>query len=287
MNLQKIETTTDLTKEEFIEKYFIPQKPVVIKNASKNWPANQKWDLNFMKEIAGDKVVPLYDNRPIDPKSKFNSPHAEMKMSDYIDLLKKEPTEYRIFLWNILKAVPELQNDFKYPDYGLTFLKSIPTLFFGGTNSFTFMHYDIDLANIFHYHFDGKKQCILFDQNQNNYLYKVPNSLLTLRDIDFSNPNLEKWPALKNASGYITDLEHGDMLYIPEGYWHYMKYITPGFSMSLRTIPKKPKNLAKAVYNIVVMRNIENLMRKTLGEKWMNWKYKKAISDTHKLNNLA
>ncbi|MDO3693504.1 cupin-like domain-containing protein [Wenyingzhuangia sp. chi5] len=287
MKLEEIDVLSEMSKEEFIQNYFKPQKPVIVKNYSKDWPAFNKWSLAYMKEIAGDKIVPLYDDRPVDPKVKFNSPHAKMKMSDYIDLLKKEPTKFRIFLWNILKEIPVLQNDFKYPDVGLTFIKSLPTLFFGGYDSYTFMHYDIDLANIFHFHFEGKKQCILFDQQQNKYMYKVPNSLMTLREIDFSNPDLEKFPALKNASGYIANLEHGDMLYIPEGYWHYMRYITPGFSMSLRTIAKKPSHVAKAVYNIVVMRNVENLMRKTLGEKWMNWKYQKAKKDTERLNNIT
>ena len=287
MKLEEIDVLSEMSKEEFIQNYFKPQKPVIVKNYSKDWPAFNKWSLAYMKEIAGDKIVPLYDDRPVDPKAKFNSPHAKMKMSDYIDLLKKEPTKFRIFLWNILKEIPVLQNDFKYPDVGLTFIKSLPTLFFGGYDSYTFMHYDIDLANIFHFHFEGKKQCILFDQQQNKYMYKVPNSLMTLREIDFSNPDLEKFPALKNASGYIANLEHGDMLYIPEGYWHYMRYITPGFSMSLRTIAKKPSHVAKAVYNIVVMRNVENLMRKTLGEKWMNWKYQKAKKDTERLNNIT
>ena len=34
---------------------------------------------------------------------------------------------------------------------------------------------------------------------------------------------------------------------MPEGYWHYMKYITPGFSMSLRALPRRPKPLKSAV----------------------------------------
>ena len=175
-----------------------------------------------------------------------------MKMSDYINLLKSEPTKYRIFLWNILKEIPELQSDFIYPDFGLKLMKGLPMLFFGGRDSYTFMHYDIDLANIFHFHFEGKKQIILFDQDQSRYLYKIPHSLITREDINFSNPDLIKWPALKNAKGYIADLNHGEILYMPEGYWHYMRYVTPGFSMSLRAIARQPKNLSKAVYNIVV-----------------------------------
>ncbi len=235
-----------------------------------------------MAQIAGEIEVPLYDNRPVDYKDGFNQPHATMKMSEYIDLLKREPTKYRIFLWNILKEVPALQNDFDYPDFGLRLMKGLPMLFFGGEDSYTFMHYDIDLANIFHFHFHGKKEVILFDQKQNDYLYKIPHSLITREDINFANPDYAKWPALEQAQGYIANLEHGDVLYMPEGYWHYMRYITPGFSMSLRAIARNPKNLSKALYNIFVMRHYDNAMRRIKGQAWIDSKNEKAISRTHK-----
>ena len=282
MNLKDIPRVTSITKEEFIKNYFKPQRPVVIEGFINDWPAYKKWSLDYIKEVAGDKTVPLYDNRPIDPESKFNTAHAEMKMSEYVDLLKREPTKFRIFLWNILKAVPELQKDFSYPKIGLKLMKKLPMLFFGGMDSFTFMHYDIDLANILHFHFEGKKKCVLFDQEQSKYLYKIPNSLITRREIDFNNPDFDKWPALRHAQGHIAELNHGDVLYMPEGYWHYMRYITPGFSMSLRAMPRKPKNFAQAVYNITVMRGLDNVMRKTRGKQWMDWKYERAITRTHK-----
>ena len=272
-----------LTKEVFIKDYFKPQKPVVIEQFIEDWPAYSKWNLNYIKEVAGEKEVPLYDDRPVKHDEGFNEPHAKMKMADYIDLLKKGPTKFRIFLWNVLKEVPILQKDYTYPDFGLRLMKGLPMLFFGGTNSHTFMHYDIDLANIFHFHFEGEKQCILFPQSQTKYLYKIPHSLIVREDIDFSNPDLEKWPALKQAKGYITQLEHGNVVYIPEGYWHHMKYITPGFSMSLRAIARKPKNFGKAVYNIMIMRHFDNLMRRINGQKWIDKKNDKAIKRTNKL----
>jgi hypothetical protein len=281
LNLQDVPRVKTITKKEFINNYFKPQKPVVIERYIEDWPAFQKWNLDYMKEIAGEKIVPLYDDRPVDYKDGFNEPHAEMKMSEYVDLLKKEPTKYRIFLWNILKEIPQLQKDFKYPDFGLKLMKGLPMLFFGGTNSYTFMHYDIDLANIFHFHFEGKKQCILFDQKQNDFLYKIPHSLITREDIDFANPDFEKWPALKHAKGYIANLEHGNILYMPEGWWHYMRYITPGISMSLRAIARNPKNLSKAIYNILIMRHYDNLMRRIKGQDWIDWKNEQAIERTH------
>lgn len=282
LNLQDIPRVKTITKADFIKNYFKPQKPVVIEEFITDWPAYSKWSLDYIKDIAGDKTVPLYDDRPVDYKDGFNEPHAKMKMSEYVDLLKREPTKYRIFLWNVLKEVPQLQKDFKFPDFGLRLMKGLPMLFFGGRDSYTFMHYDIDLANIFHFHFEGKKQCILFDQKQNKHLYKIPHSLITREDIDFANPDFNKWPALKNAKGWICNLNHGEILYMPEGYWHYMRYLTPGFSMSLRAMARNPKNLAKAIYNVFILRSIDNLMRRIKGQKWIDWKNQQAITNTNK-----
>lgn len=281
LKLQEIPRVRTITKEAFLSNYFKPQKPVVIERFIEDWPAFKKWNLDYMRQLAGDIIVPLYDDRPVNHSDGFNEPHAKMKMSEYIDLLKHEPTKYRIFLWNILKEVPQLQEDFKYPDLGLRLLKGLPMLFFGGQDSYTFMHYDIDLANIFHFHFEGKKQIILFDQKQNKYLYKIPHSLITREDIDYPNPDFKKWPALQYANGFQTELKHGEILYIPEGYWHYMRYITPGFSMSLRAIPRNPKNLGKALYNVLIMRHYDMTMRKMKGQKWIDWKNNQAITRTH------
>ncbi|QDO93389.1 cupin-like domain-containing protein [Formosa sediminum] len=285
LNLQDIPRIKTISKEDFIKHYFKPQKPVVIEHFIDDWPAYSKWNLDYIKAVAGDKIVPLYDDRPVNYKDGFNQAHAKMKMSDYIDLLKREPTKYRIFLWNILKEVPQLQTDFTFPDFGLRLMKGLPMLFFGGKDSYTFMHYDIDLANIFHFHFEGEKEIILFDQSQNKFLYKVPHALITREDIDFHNPDLKQWPALKHAKGFKTQLNHGEVLYIPEGYWHYMRYITPGFSMSLRAIARHPKHLGKALYNVFIMRNFDNLMRKLKGQKWIDWKNKQAIIRTSKYNS--
>ena len=282
MHLEKVPRVSRISKESFLREYYRPQKPVIIERAIEHWPAYTKWNLDYMREVAGSKEVPLYDDRPVDHKDGFNEPHARMKMADYIDLLRREPTRYRIFLWNILKEVPELQGDFEYPDFGLRLMKGLPMLFFGGRDSYTFMHYDIDLANIFHFHFEGEKEVILFSQSENQFLYKVPHSLIAHEGIDFSAPDLNAWPALRHAEGYKAQLSHGEVLYMPEGYWHHMRYLTPGFSMSLRAIARNPRNLSKAFYNLLIMRNYDGAMRRLKGQKWIDWKNQQAIEQTHK-----
>lgn len=280
--LSEIERVKTISKKDFYNNYVKKQQPLVIEQLTHDWPAYEKWNLNYIKEVAGDKIVPLYDDRPVSHKDGFNEAHAKMNMAEYIDLLQSKPTNYRIFLYNLMKEVPALKNDFKWPTVGLRLVKQLPMLFFGGENSKVFIHYDIDYSNILHFHFHGEKKCLLFEPNQTRYLYKVPHSLIAHEAIDFDNPDYEKWPALRKAKGLTTTLKHGEMLYMPEGYWHYMKYVTPGFSMSLRALPRSISNLSKAVYNIFIMRHFDNLMRKWRGQKWIDYKNQKAINNTNK-----
>ena len=282
LHLTPIERVKTISKEDFYNNYVKKQKPLVIEQLTSDWPAYDKWNFHYMKAIAGNETVPLYDDRPVSHKDGFNQAHAQMQMSDYIDLLQSKPTNYRIFLYNLMKQVPKLREDFKWPDIGLNLIKQLPMLFFGGQNSRVFMHYDIDYSNILHFHFSGVKQCILFAPDQTPYLYKVPHALISREDIDLDNPDFNKWPALEKARGLVTKLKHGEMLYMPEGYWHYMKYLTPGFSMSLRAYPRKISSMSKAIYNIFFMRHFDNWMRRYKGQSWIDYKNEQAIINTHK-----
>lgn len=282
LQLTEIERVKTISKKDFYANFVKKQKPVVVEQLTSDWPAYKKWNLNYIKELAGDKTVPLYDDRPVSYKDGFNEAHANMKMADYIDLLNTKPTNFRIFLYNLMQEVPLLKKDFHWPDIGLRLVKQLPMLFFGGENSKVFMHFDIDYSNILHFHFHGQKRCVLFAPEQTPYLYKIPFALISREDIDFDNPDFDKFPALKQAKGYVTELKHGEMLYMPEGYWHYMKYLTPGFSMSLRAFPRSIVKLSKAAYNVFIMRHIDNFMKKRKGQKWIDYKNEKALITTNK-----
>ncbi|HOZ74042.1 MAG TPA: cupin-like domain-containing protein [Flavobacterium sp.] len=287
LSLTPIERVATISKEDFYNNYVRKQKPLVIERLTADWPAFEKWNFQYMKTVAGEKTVPLYDDRPVSHNDGFNQAHAQMKMADYIELLQSKPTNYRIFLYNLMKRVPKLRDDFKWPDVGLKLIRQLPMLFFGGTNSRVFMHYDIDYSNILHFHFQGVKQCILFAPDQTPYLYKIPHALIAHEAMDLDNPDFEQWPALEKANGLVTQLKHGEMLYMPEGYWHYMKYLTPGFSMSLRAFPRKISNIANAVYNILIMRHFDNFMRKYKGKDWIDYKNARAIENTHRNLNFS
>lgn len=279
----EIERHQTLSAKAFQKFYVKPQKPVVIERLTEDWPAYEKWNFKYIQQLAGQKIVPLYNNDPVDFTKKVNEPVAEMKMSDYIELLHQGPTDLRIFLYNLMSQVPELQNDYKLPDLGLKLFKSLPMLFFGGEGATVFMHYDIDLANILHFHFAGEKRCIIIPPEESKYMYKIPYSVICREDIDFDKPDFNQWPALRNIHPMVANLSHGQMLYMPEGWWHHMTYLTPGFSMSLRSLAHKPKNFTQAIYNIFFMRTYDNWMRKRKGQAWIDYKNQQAIELTNKI----
>jgi hypothetical protein len=201
-----------ITKEDFIRDYYKPQKPVLIESLTGDWPAYKKWDLDYIQERSGDQIVPLYNNKPAAGKQSVYQPVKEMKLYDYIELLKTEPTDLRIFFYNILDRMPELLKDFKYPDIGLKFFKRLPVLFFGGGDSRVFVHYDIDLPDSMHFHFHGTKSVTLFPQNQSKYLDKVPFSIHNIDKIDLDNPDFDTYPALQYAEGILANIKQGDAL---------------------------------------------------------------------------
>ena len=281
--LSPIDRVDHITKEDFINNYLSPRKPLVIRKATESWPALKKWTFEYLKEAVGDQVVPLYDSSKADPSKPINAAAAEMKFGDYIDLIQKGPTDLRIFLFDPIKHAPALLEDYRSPtDLMGGFLDKYPNMFFGGKGSVTFLHYDIDLAHIFHTHFNGNKHVILFDQKWSERLYCIPFATYALEDYDIDNPDFKKFPALDGVEGQETILAHGDTLFMPTGYWHWMKYLEGSFSISLRAWDKSWGIKAKSLYNLTIQRKFDDLMKKRFKSGYMNWKEELAIKRAEK-----
>lgn len=278
-NLEPLERIQPISKAEFIHRYHRPQRPVLIENLTNAW--NGKWTFDHIKSLAGSQTVPLYDNKPAKDKESVYAPVTTMQFGEYIDLLKTQPTDLRIFFYTLKDHCPQLLEDFEYPDIGLKFFKRLPALFFGGGLSKVFAHYDIDLPDNLHIHFEGNKRVVLFGPDQSTHLYKVPFSIHNIDKIDMDNPDFERYPALKRVKGYEVYMKHGDALYMPSGWWHYITYLDGGFSMTLRALPRTPKRFANMLYNVFVMRLIDNTMRKIRGQKWLDQKERWAYQRTN------
>lgn len=281
--LTEIDRVDRINKEDFVNNYLNPRKPLIIRKATENWPALQKWTFEYLKEVVGDITVPLYDSSKADPSKPINASAAEMKFGDYIDLIQREPTDLRIFLFDPIKYAPKLLDDYRSPtDLMGGFLDKYPNMFFGGAGSVTFLHYDIDLAHIFHTHFNGRKHVILFDHKWRERLYCIPFATYALEDYDIENPDFSKFPALDGVVGQQAILEHGDTLFMPTGWWHWMKYLDGSFSISLRAWDKSWAIKAQSLFNLTVQRKFDDFMKKRFSRRYMNWKEELAVKRADK-----
>ena len=127
----------------------------------------------------------------------------------------------------------------------------------------------------------------LFAPEQTPWLYRVPFSFSALFDVAPDAPDHARFPALARARGAIAELAHGDALYIPPGWWHYVVYDDAGFSLSLRTFPGTPRDVVAALYNILVLRTVDGAMRKLVGQRWNDLNERVAIARTHRRLGLA
>jgi hypothetical protein len=281
--LGPIDTVENIDPSDFKKHYLTPRRPLIIKGLTKEWPAVKKWTPDYLKQIVGKKVVPLYDNSKADPSKPINSSAAEMPFDDYIDLIMSEPTELRIFFFNIFKQAPQLLNDIAFPKELMGgFIESMPSMFFGGSNSVTFLHYDIDLPHIFHTHFGGEKHVILFENKWKRRLYCIPNATYALEDYDVLNPDIEKFPSLQGIRGSEAFLEHGDTLFMPTGYWHWMKYVEGGYSLSLRAWDASVTRKAASIYNLAVKGGLDSMLKMAFKSNYARYREGLAIKRADK-----
>lgn len=292
MQLRPVATYDTIPPDVFKKEFYEPGTPVVIKNLAKDWPAYSKWNWDYFKQLVGDKRVPLYNNVKSDAYTPINKADDYKTFGEYIDMISAGPAAWRIFLFNIFDHAPQLIKDFTWPEHLMKgFVKKYPMLFTGGAGSITHMHFDIDMSHILHTQFGGRKRVLMFPFTEQYKLYRKPWEVLSLAD--FSNyyeegkVDYEKYPALKLARGLDFILEPGDTLFMPSGYWHHMEYLDSGFAMSLRAMQPALGGKLKGVWNLVGMRNIDTLMKKTVPKWWYQRKEKMIFRNAAKELSLA
>ncbi|MGZ4157991.1 MAG: cupin-like domain-containing protein, partial [Bacteroidia bacterium] len=264
---QEIDVVENISTAEFNKYYFKPQKPVLIKGLAKGKEAERKWSIDYFKQTMGDVIVDVYDNQvKKSVKSTYTAPDLKMKFADYLDILSKnEQTDLRIFLFDLFKYNPQLKKEFPCPDLFKGLLDNIGHMFFGGKNTTVRIHYDIDMSNVLHTHFGGKKRVVLIAPQYSYLLYCLPLNTYSL--IDSDKPDYKKYPGLKYVKGYDFILEAGDSLFMPSGYWHYMTYLEGSFSVSYRRLGPTIQYPLEGLLNMGFCLPLDKILNKVLSNK--------------------
>lgn len=272
---QKVDVVEGISKEDFQSKYMKPQKPVIIRNFyGKDSPVYTKWSFDYFDKELGDLEVGIFDdeNSDRDDSKSYKNADMTMRFGDYLNLLQTEPTQKRIFLFNIFKYLPSMKKDITYPRLGVNFIKKLPFVFFGGKGAVTRIHQDMDMSNVFLTELKGRKRVVLFDPKYSDLLYRYPFGVHS--SINPDDPDYERFPGLDKVKGYECEIGAGDTLFMPSAYWHHIEYLEGSFGVAIRSL--SPTRKLRGLYNVAVLTHIDEIMLYFMGEKW--YRKKDSIS---------
>jgi len=274
----KIDTVNanELSSDDFKKKYFIPQKPVLIKGLAYQQPAGKKWTIDFFRDEAGDEIVDVFDNRnKAHEKTTSYNGDRKIQLREFLNIIEKdEYTPLRMFVFNLFKLRKDLRKDFMCPAIFKGFLDKLGFFFMGGKNTEVRLHFDVDYNNVLLTQFHGKKQVVLIDPKYSALLYKLPFN--THSNVNLDAPDYDKFPGLNFVKGYKFIQEPGDAVFMPACWWHYNVYLAGGIAVSYRKLNRNPfKNLV-GITSLSLLLPFDKMMTKIFDDKWFN--YKTAIS---------
>lgn len=279
MKLTPTTRLDNISNGEFRRQFLSESRPLVFRSFAQDWPAVEKWNFDYLKAKYGEVEVPLFLDSFAENGGGYMDAQKVVPFAEYIDMLQKSDSRYRMFLFNILKNMPGLCDDYTIPDFAPHFVKSSPFVFFGNAGSVVDVHYDADLSHVFLTHFGGKKTVVLFPPEENTALYRHPLTVST--NVDIGKPDFDRYPALRNVSGYVCELKHGDTLFIPSGWWHYIRYDEPSFSLSLRALSNNWLTRSKGLLNIGKLLLVDKSITRIMGsQRWYakkeDWAHQRA-----------
>ncbi|MFD5919162.1 cupin-like domain-containing protein [Kitasatospora sp. NPDC058201] len=88
-----------------------------------------------------------------------------------------------------------------------------------------------DLKDNFFCQVWGEKSVILVSWQDSRAVYPFPGNLVNSR-IDLADPDLSRFPRLRNAVLHHARMQPGELLYIPRGWWHDIRAHTPSVSVN-------------------------------------------------------
>lgn len=273
----KIDVVENISREDFLEFYMKPQKPVIIKHLYGKDAQVYKWTFDYFQKELGDLEVGVFDDESEtrqDDRSYKKAPMT-MKFGEYLQIIQEKPTSKRLFLFNVFKHKKELLNHFKFPNIADNVLSFLPFAFFGGQGAETRIHRDMDNSCVFLTEIAGYKRVVLFDPKYSKLLYQYPYSTHT--SIDVNHPDFDKYPGLAHVQGIDCTIGPGDTIFMPSGWWHHIEYNTAGLGFAIRSLSPHYKDRVVGILQVGLKTHIDDLANKILGSKWFDWKKNKTI----------
>jgi peptidyl-lysine (3S)-dioxygenase / protease len=224
----EIEVREGLSAEEFNRQYVAANRPVILKGGATRW--SHRWTPEILKERFGDRILPADGNQLF----QNNKISHSLRFGDILDSIISGSLEYRVRVatQNLLKTVPELAEDLEREDYFQDWFpgagKQVSTFWISPPNNTTVMHHDTYIENL-NAQIHGRKTFVMIPPSDTRRVYP---HFMSESPINPWQVDTGKFPAFADASVQEGTLEPGDVLYIPQFWWHTAKALEPTINVT-------------------------------------------------------
>jgi [protein]-arginine 3-hydroxylase / protease len=249
--IQEVERVEGLSPERFHHDYVARRRPVLLAGLARAWPAVARWTpAYFQRAFPGLRIsVEVWgqDDGRNDPLHFMQHlSYAQMTLGRYIQrlLATERPTrEYYLAQFHMLRALPQLHDDIGslepymvpsplLPEPVRRRLRLPAAFWLGPAGSVATLHFD-PVDNLF-VQAHGKKRVLLVSPAQSRNVYYPHDRFKSLNfsPLDVERPDFDRFPAARALAPLSCEVTPGDVLYIPMGWWHYLRATEMSISLN-------------------------------------------------------
>ena len=232
-----IERVCGIELEELKENFLDKKIPVIITDAISFWPClnERKWTLNYLIKNAAYRTVPIeIGSKYTDESWSQKLMTLEQFIHDFI--IEQNNQIGYLAQHNLFEQIEELRKDFCIPDYCSISKNDNVNVdinaWFGPSGTVSPLHYD-QKDNLLCQVMGSKYIRLYSDETPEEIIYPHQSNLLSnTSQVDVENVDVVKFPLFSQANYYDCHLHEGECLFIPKGFWHFVKSLTTSFSIS-------------------------------------------------------
>lgn len=239
-NFAEIERRDNLSKDEFFEKYYLGNRPVIVTDFTQGWPALSRWSPAYFKEKFGHVNVEVQMGR--EKKALYEENKHEHKrylsMKNLVERIEALDSSNDIYMTANNDALKNFDLKDLFDDIGdvpvyldESRLHLDTSLWFGPAGTVTPLHHDP--VHLFHAQIVGRKRWRFIPAMQTPLLYNF-NSVFSPIDID--NPDLDRYPLFKDATILDVTVQPGEAIFLPLAWWHHVVSLDTCISLSFGNI---------------------------------------------------
>eukprot|EP00933_Yihiella_yeosuensis_P079617 TRINITY_DN9276_c0_g2_i1.p1 TRINITY_DN9276_c0_g2~~TRINITY_DN9276_c0_g2_i1.p1 ORF type:complete len:359 (-),score=59.44 TRINITY_DN9276_c0_g2_i1:54-1130(-) len=203
--------------DEFYTNYVRKNRPVVLRGAMKDQPAYKLWTDEYLKEHFGRTTI-FVETKKIEVRQ---GPGEKMTISQFLDQIYRPERKDELYALIDFDNDKRARSDVKmFPPLNCKeFHVQSWTLWMSAGGTSSVLHND--QPDNFLMLLDGTKKVLLVHQDNSHKIYAHRNDGIHPTPIRQENVDLEKFPDFATIDdALIAEMHPGDVLYIPNCYWH-------------------------------------------------------------------